>query len=277
MTEEEIRARFSPRLDPYLTPGGNRPEMELLKPAGFLDRFLSAGTGQDAKLGRDAEALLRDLLSDNPEKQAEALRDLPGKNKALLRETASRLASMEQQLLRADAQLNKLSDAASSLRDLGRQLLAVKAENVAGQERNPQVMLAEVPFKLADNGGEGRMQMFYRRSKSKADSWTSRVILDLNTTVLGPVLGDMRFFGSDMVLNMFVDDQKTADFLAQSGDELAEQLLGKGFRLKSRFMVLPPPPPPPQLDAARPLMEEQQDASNTVFMPRRPGRLDTKA
>ena len=287
--DKNLRAALMTKLDLlFQIPGLNRPEIELLRPLGMLERFLAADSGAGSgagsareKIQAEAGALARNLLSDDPERVEQALRDLPRREPAVLREAASRLSRMEADLIRSEPSLNRLSDAAGSLRDLGRQLLAVKAENLAGQDRNPGVMLAEVPFKLADNAGDGRMQMFYRRSKGGRDGgWTSRVILDLNTTGMGPVLGDMRFFGSDMILNMFVEKRETADFLGGAADELADGLHAKGFRLKSRFMVLPPPPAPPEIQAQRPEIAGAADAGGTPPpVPgdtKRRGRLDVK-
>lgn len=268
------------RLDSlFQTPGLNRMEIELLKPSGFLDRFLNADAQASGPATAESRTLMRHLLDDDPEKQQQALRDLPQKDKETLRQLASRLTSMEREVMRSDPALNRLADAATSMRDLGRQLLAVKAENLAGKDREPAMMLAEVPFKLADNAGDGRMQMFYRKSKGKGEGWSSRVILDLNTTSMGSVLGDMRFFGQDMVLNMFVENKETAAFLAESGADLQEKLLGKGFCLKPRFMVLPPPPPKPELQGSRPEIagESAPEASAPAARRTKTGRLDTKA
>ncbi len=264
----------------FQIPGLNRPELELLRPGGFLDRFLDAAADQPPapRARADADALLRELLSDTPRAAARARDELPQRDSAVLRQAAARLSEMETELLRADPLVSKLADAATSLRDLGRQLLATKAENLAAQDRNPAVVLAEVPFKLNDDAGDGRMQMFYRRGKKKGDGWSSRVILDLNTTRIGPILGDMRFFGQDMTLNLFVDRAEAADYLSASAGELEENLSAKGFRVKMKCMVLPPPPPAPTLDAERPLIageeapspqETPPHAANTLR-----GRLD---
>lgn len=238
----------------FQLPGVNAADVELLRPMGVLDRFVARGEAREIGevLRRQADQLVRNLLSDDPQKTEAALRDLKSAERPLLRAAVARLSEMEREAIRNDPVLNRLSDAAGSLRDLGRQMLAAKAENLSGFDRNPGVMLAEVPFKLADQSGDGRMQMFYRRSGDRKGGWSARVILDLNTTNMGPVLGDMRFFGQDMVLNLFVEDAGTAAFLADAADELAEALLGKGFRLKPKFLVLPPPPPPPEIEAARP-------------------------
>ncbi len=186
------------------------------------------------------------------------MEELKGKEPAVLKETANRLSERERETLRSDPLMGKLSDAATSLRDLGRQLLAVKAENLAGQDRNPGVMLAEVPLKFGDDTGDGRMQMFYRRSKGKNDGWTQRVILDLNTTRLGPVLGDMRFFNTDMILNLFVERHELATYLESASEQLVDGLWVKGFRVKARFMVLPPPP---SITAERPVIQGETDAA----------------
>lgn len=258
------------RLDSlFQIPGLNRPELELLKPSGFLERFLNSGAdGADGgRIKSEASALLRQLTADNPEHVQRALQEVTRKEPAVLRETAARLTRMEAETVRSEPLLNRLSDAATSLRDLGRQLIAVKAENLAGQDRNPGVMLAEIPFKLNDDAGNGRMQMFYRRSKKKGDSWTSRVILDLNTTKMGPVLGDMRFFGNDMIVNMFVETPETASYLEKSAEDLIAGLSDKGFRVKTRFMVMPPPPAPVEIRAERPDIAGEEPAREGAESP----------
>lgn len=274
----------------FQTPGLNRAEFELLRPGGFLDKYLSSfgadfgadgtnGTGggapKAAQIKTDAEQLFRQLTSQNPETIEKALRELPEKEPEVLRETASRLAREEAEAMRREPTLNKLADAASNLRDLGRQSLAVKAENIAGQDRNPGVMLAEVPFKLNDDAGDGRMQMFYRKSKGKGDSWSSRVILDLNTTRMGPVLGDLRFFGQDMVVNMFVEDQDLAGYLERESETLVDGLWAKGFRVKARFMVLPPRTAP-EIHAGRPEIAGEKENSGVESAVSSPHRLDVQ-
>ncbi len=239
----------------FQTPGLNRAEFDLLRPGGFLDRYLdSAAAGENGeRVKTEAGRLFRQLTSQNSETVEKALRELSEKEPEVLRETASRLMREEAETMRRDPVLNRLSDAASTLRDLGRQALAVKAENVAGQDRNPGVMLAEVPFKLNNDAGDGRMQMFYRRSKGRGDGWSSRVILDLNTTRMGPVLGDLRFFNQDMIVNMFVERQDLADYLESEAENLIDGLWGKGFKVKTRFMVLPTPAQAaPRIHAERP-------------------------
>ncbi|MCD8141214.1 MAG: hypothetical protein LUE17_15865 [Planctomycetaceae bacterium] len=263
-----------PKLDSlFQIPGLNRPELELLKPSGFMERFLQSSLdGPDAQqIKEDARTLLRQLTSEDARQVERGLREVKNKSADVLKETAARLNEREVEVIRGNTVLNRLADAAASLRDLGRQLLAVKAENLAGQDREPGVMLAEVPFKLHDDAGEGRMQMFYRRRKDKGEGWNNRVILDLNTTRMGPVLGDMRFFGQDMVLNMFVEHQDTATYLEASGKELVAALADKGFRVKARFMVLPPRTAP-EIRAERPVITGED---NTVPLTDG-GRLDIK-
>ncbi len=276
----------------FQLPGVNSSEIELLPPSGALDRILASAEQQQgvATPKETVEKLLRELLGPDSHKAESALRDLSGRGKQALANSASRLGEMERELIRNDPVLTRLSDAAGTIRDLGRQLLAAKAENLASADRNPGMMMAEVPFKLNEDGGNGRMQMFYRRTKSAKGGWSARVILDLNTTNMGPVLGDMRFFGQDMVLNLFVDKKETAEYLASSAEDLTEALLGKGFRLKPKFMVLPPPPPPPEIPAAEAepkitaetAQEMEQKEPDKTTGPREQGtghrrRIDAKA
>jgi hypothetical protein len=264
----------------FQTPGLNRAEFDLLRPGGFLDRYLgSAANGADGeKVKTEAEQLFRQLTSQNRDSVEKALQELHRKEPEVLRETAARLTRQEAEIMRGDPLLNKLSDAASTLRDLGRQALAVKAENVAGQDRNPGVMLAEVPFRLNDDAGDGRMQMFYRRSKGRQDGWSSRVILDLNTTRMGPVLGDLRFFGQDMTVNMFVEKQDLADYLEREAESLIDGLWSKGFRVKARFMVLPTPAQAaPRIHAERPeIAGENLDGEGGAHSGAGGRRLDIK-
>lgn len=261
----------------FQTPGLNGSGIDLLKPSGFMERFLS-GAGREQQTSEqikaEADSLFRQLTSENSERVEKALKELTKKDPEVLRETAQRLSERENEIMRNHTALAKLSDAASGLRDLGRQLLAAKAENLAAQDRDPGVMLAEVPLKFNDDTGDGRMQMFYRRSKNKGDGWSSRVILDLNTTRMGPVLGDMRFFGQDMILNMFVNEKETAEYLETEAEMLVEALLDKGFRVKTRFMVLPPVAAP-EIRAERPAGLGGEDPDKATIRDTE-GHLDIK-
>jgi hypothetical protein len=265
----------------YPTPGGNRPEVDLLRPAGPLSLFLSKeGDVKSAvpeRVTREAETVMRDLLSDDPAKVETAGRELKRRNHHVLQEAARTLNQMESKLLRNDSQLARLAEGAGILRELGRQTLAIKAENLAGREREPGMLLAEIPFRLAEDQGEGRMQMFYRKIRTDNKGWTSRIILDLTTTGFGPVLGDMRFFGKDMILNLFVGKSEMAEFLDESGGDLIQALLEKGFRLTPHFLVLPPPK---IQQAGHPEVRESPPAEPPIIqsrpVPRQRGRLDVR-
>jgi hypothetical protein len=260
----------------YPTPGVDPPEMELLRPYGPLGSLFAKDGGGEAEPGaaEAAERLREALLSGDPGKAAAAGNELAKSGPAAIREMARSLERLENRLLRGDARLRRLSEAAGALREFGRRLLAAKAENLAGREREPGFMLAEVPLKMGDERGDGRMQMFYRRAKG-GGSWTSRVILDLNPTGLGPVLGDLRFFGSALTLNLFVGDEGTAKFLAGAEKELVEALGKKGFGIRPRFLVLPPAKPPPT-PSPPPPPERPESGPPPPPPGRPPGRLDVR-
>ncbi|MDR1519586.1 MAG: hypothetical protein LBU23_05510, partial [Planctomycetota bacterium] len=132
------------RLDAlYALPGGNRPEVETLRPSGPLGAFLAGAGGAGGevleKARKEAEILVRELVSEDPEKAEAARKNIARHGPEVLREAARRLDGMERRLLRAEPQVNRLAEAAGALRDLGRQLLATKAENLAGRDRDPGV------------------------------------------------------------------------------------------------------------------------------------------
>ncbi|MDR1520789.1 MAG: flagellar hook-length control protein FliK, partial [Planctomycetota bacterium] len=114
-----------------------------------------------------------------------------------------------------------------------------------------------------------------RRAKG-GGAWTSRIILDLDTTGLGAVLGDMRFLGNDMALNLFAEKAGAADFLAEAAEDLVQALSARGFRLKPRFLALPPPPPPETGPARPDGRKAPPPAEPLQALPRRRGGLDVR-
>jgi hypothetical protein len=260
----------------FSLPGVNSPEADILRPAGNLERWLLSDPPEErAALRQVVDRLVENLLSDQPAKASGARYSLANLPPSVLRLATTRLMETERATLAADPVLNRLADAASALRDLGRQEIATKAENLAGTLREPAVMLAEVPFSLAgQTGGEGRMQMFYRQRSQREGGWSARVILDLATTHMGPVLGDLRFFGHDLLLNLFASDSATVERLSSHQEELGQALRDKGFRLKPKFLLLPPPPPPPPANPPEPPSPTPPTAP-VIRLPRRlDGRLD---
>lgn len=291
MAADKPARRPLPDIVPH--PGANRPEYDLLRKSGYLDTWLSTPDQSEKPTGlkdlwnapqekRDMLALARDLLATNPEKAEQAARELPLLDKRALRELASRLLEVEKEIVAKEPAIRRLAEAAGAIRELGRHVLATKIESLAGMDRNPGMMVAEVPFRLAGDAGNGRLQMFYRKGgqASGKGGWSSRIILDLTTTAFGPVLGDARFFGRDMTLNMFVESDVAAAFLAKDEEELVESLLEKGFRLKPRFMSMPTSKPeedkPPVQETPAPQPPDSAAALDPRF-PRKPKRLDTKA
>ncbi len=154
---------------------------------------------------------------------------------ATLREFARVLQHAEREEISSQPGMRELREAAASVRELGRAFVAQKLENIAGQRMNPEVYAASVPFRFSGGGddgesGDGNLQMFYRKSKrGSGRDWTQRVVLELDMSALGNVVGDIRFYEGALNLALLTPEQESADWLESGLDELAENLAGVGF------------------------------------------------
>jgi len=154
---------------------------------------------------------------------------------------AAELHRLEQEIVRRDPPLDRLAEAAESLRVLGRTSLAQKAGMVEDTRRDPGMLAAEIPLRRDEERGEGRLRMHYRR-KGSGEEGPSRVMIDLETTCLGPVAGDIRLRHGDLGVHLWARDAETASWMARRGGELTEALRGLGFRAWAGFAPFPPPP-----------------------------------
>ncbi|MFH0910351.1 MAG: hypothetical protein V1918_02415 [Planctomycetota bacterium] len=154
----------------------------------------------------------------------------------------SLLEAREEALLRSDPVLARLASAHEAVRALHEQSLAYKAENLAGAQKEPGVFVAEVPFRLAGELGHGRLEVSCRTAKGRSATraWSSRVVLDLHTSRLGPVLGEMRFTPSRLDVDLATEGEETVAALGAEGDALRAALEEKGFHPRLRFSVIPP-------------------------------------
>jgi len=177
-----------------------------------------------------------------PEAAAEGARKiLETSGKEFVRHLQTELAKLEGAEISRHPVLSRLADAAETVQGMERRALAYKAENIAGLRREPAMFVAEVPFRLNEDDGEGRLQVLYRRSKPDGQNkrWNARVVLDLQTTNLGPVVGDLRFVGREAELRMFCSSAELASFLRAHAGELKEALREKDFHCAPVFSVIP--------------------------------------
>jgi len=191
----------------------------------------------DAPDAETAVQRLRLLLTERPE---------------LLPALAARLEQAEREALSRLPAASRLADAAQALSDAGRRLFASKLESVAGLRQEPSLMVAEIPFRLGSEETQGRLQVYRRNAGRSSDSrfWTARILLDLTTTNLGPVVGDMQFRQKNLDLRLFAPNEAATEWLAGERQTLIEALREKGFSCRPRFLLIPPSNEPPAPAAA---------------------------
>lgn len=216
-----------------------------------------------------ADGAMREILSSRDQAQlTDAMQKLLGQHDSKgLSGLLSRLEETERDLLSRDQSLNRLSEAARELNDAGRRFLAYKADNLASLRQEPAIFVTEAPFRLAGEPGGGRMQVFFRRgSRQDQGKWSARVLLDLHTTQLGPVVGDLRFVGKEISLTFYAADAEARDNLSADRAELVGALRDKGFRCSPRFRLI--------LDHAPEAAAEGESAPETRGGARGRGGLD---
>jgi len=217
-----------------------------------------AGTqAAEPALGADEQALLESLL------RLPVDQELSARARALVQdarpETLGRLQAAlqarEQAAVQADPLLGRLAAAHEAVRGLQEPALAAKAQALAatGQERT--VFVAEVPLTLAGQTADGRLSVYYRRGRGRgpgAGPWSTRVVLDLHTTGLGAVRGDLRFLPSRLDAVLGTDGEETTALLGSEAEALRDALVDRGFRPRLQFRVVRPPQPQDTEERARP-------------------------
>ncbi len=195
-----------------------------------------------AEIARVMDVVRQVLAAPDNETAQQLVRALANtENRSLVNAVLGRLQAVEQEIMEQTPALRHVRDAITGLRDLGRRFMVYKAENLAGMRQDPNVLVAEVPFRMAEQSGDGRLQVYYRRGGRKGPGrrWSARVVLDLQTTRMGPVVGDMRFFGREVALSLFAADRDTSDYLGSERGQLTAALREKGFMCTPRFRVIP--------------------------------------
>ncbi len=264
--EQMLAALTDARGDPWAGQSSARPAHPGVNPAGTAPS--AAAPTMSASPDALSQAAREILQAENPEQAAEAVRRaVESQDQAALRTLSAELERAERDALARDPVVQRLGDALDALREVGRRFLVYKAENLSSLRQDPSVFVAEMPFRLGEEEGSGRVQLFYRRRQQREGRrWSARVVLDLQTTRLGPVVGDLRFYKQDLSLSLFSANRELSDFLARDRKDLIGGLQDKGFHASARFLVIPDAEPvrtTPSRDGALP--------------PRAEGRLDVEA
>ncbi|MCX7935895.1 MAG: flagellar hook-length control protein FliK, partial [Planctomycetota bacterium] len=199
------------------------------------DAALTAGDERAATAAR--------LIAEarDPETAAEIARRFSAEHPSLTRDLAARLQGAEEESLRQHPALRALTEAAAALSEAGRRLLAYRAESLAGLRHEPAYFAAEIPIRFQGDRENGLLRVYWRCSPRAISPWNARVVLDLQTTRLGPVAGDMLFRGREINLRLYAASPETADYLASGQEELTAALRQKGFNCLPRFAVIPQP------------------------------------
>ena len=164
-------------------------------------------------------------------------------DKETLRTLAGTLQEIEREEIQKHPALSSLREASHELRELGRALVAQKAENLAGSRNAPANFSTSIPFTFngnSDNNKEGRLSMFYNRSKGGKGNWQQRVILDLNMSVLGNIIGDIQFYEGMINVSLVSSERTTVAILEAEKEELGSGLENLGFAASIGVRLLEP-------------------------------------
>ena len=201
-------------------------------------------TLQKADLPVLKEGIERILNAPSAQKAEELTRELlRSVDKDTLRTLAGTLQEIEREEIQKHPALNSLREASHELRELGRALVAQKAENLAQSRNDPASFNTSIPFTFNDssgNGDEGKLSMFYNRSKGRKGDWQQRVILDLNMSVLGNIIGDIQFLDGMINVNLVSSERDTVAILEGEKDELSGGLENLGFEVSIGVRLLEP-------------------------------------
>ena len=205
---------------------------------------LVPGAAEDGPIAVDKQAAAAARLiieARDPEAAAEMVRRFIVEHPSLARDLAACLEKIEAEALQQQPAVRSLAEAAQTLSEIGRRLLAYRAESLSGLKHEPAYFVAEIPLRFNEDREDGLLRVYWRRRSRLAASWNARVVLDLHTTRLGPVVGDMLFYGREIRLRLYAAEKEIADYLAASQGELAAALREKGFICTPRFAVIPQP------------------------------------
>lgn len=210
-------------------------------PAQFKDVPEQMRIPENADLQK-IEQVLKDIQeAKTPEEAKEIAKEaVKHIDRDTLRELAGRLQDTEKEEIAKSPQLQKLSDAAQTLRELGRAFIAQKAENLATLRQDPAMFVANVPLNFSgEEGDDGKLQMYYRKAKKGTDkNWSQRIVLDLNMSMLGNIIGDLQFKEKQLNVTLLSDNADTVFYLQSEAERLEEGLNKAGFSCKPAFKMV---------------------------------------
>lgn len=191
-----------------------------------------------------AESEVMKMMIELPddEKLAERIKELVSRMKPENRNNILQaLRAQEKSLIEENPVITRLSQAHEAVQAVADKAAAYKAENILGSQKDPVVFMAEVPFKLAGETGDGKLKFYGRKGTPKnLKSWNHRVVLDLIMSNIGPVLGDMKFLNSRLDVNIGIADSEAEKALADEIEVLKENLVQKGYNPEINLKVIEP-------------------------------------
>ncbi len=184
------------------------------------------------------------LNSKNPEEAREISKELlKNIDRDTLRTLASTLQELEREEIQKHPTLQHLREASSELRELGRALIAQKAENLGNLRQDPANFSTSIPFSFNQNNNEqedGKLSMHYNKSKGRKGEWQQRVILDLNMSALGNIIGDIQFYQGMININLISSQPDTVQILENDKTTLLLGLEGLGFTASVGVKLIQP-------------------------------------
>lgn len=205
---------------------------------------LDPATLKNADMTKVSKAIEQIVNAPTPERAQVLTKELLSSvDRDTLRTIASTLQEVEREEIQKHPTLQHIREASNELRELGRALVAQKAENLATSRNDPGNFNTSIPFNF--NGGEndgedGQLSMFYNKSKGKRGNWQQRVILDLNMSVLGNIIGDIQFHEGIINVNFVSSSKDTVSILDSEKEALLSGLQDIGFTASVGVRLLVP-------------------------------------
>ena len=205
---------------------------------------IDSATLENSDISKIKQTIEQILTAQTPEKAQHAAKEmLQTIDRDTLRTLASTLQEIEREEIQKHPTLQSLKEASKELRELGRALVAQKAENLSNSRNDPASFNTSIPFNFnngSDGGEDGKLSMFYNKSKGKKGNWQQRVLLDLNMSVLGNIIGDIQFHEGIINVSFISSNKETVNILEKDKEDLLTGLESLGFQASVGVRLLKP-------------------------------------